>query len=101
MARLLSAAFGSAQPFRAPKAIFPQTSIVDAIAKTPGRVRGGVVGAHWPIAGNGIANAAVPEGRGLRRQRVFEAALEEDPALLARTGLHIYMYPPSRCVTPA
>lgn len=80
-------AFGSAQPFRAPEDVFPETDIVKAFEGIEGRVGGGEVAAHWPLTGNRIPYAAVSDGHALRRQRVFESALKKDPALLARTGL--------------
>lgn len=81
-------AFGFAQPFRTPNAVFPVTDTVAAFQQTPGRVSGENGAVFWPLTGNGIANAAVREGRGLERQRVFEAALLDDPALVMRTGIH-------------
>ncbi len=84
-------AYGSAQPFRASEAIFPSTDIVTAFANTNDRIGGNAIAQRWPLSGNGIANAAVPEGFALRRQRRFEDALRSDPALLPRMGLRHFI----------
>jgi hypothetical protein len=81
-------AFGSAQPYRAPEEVFPVTDTVAAFQQTPGRVSGENGAEFWPLTGNGIANAAVRAGRGLDRQRVLEKAIQDDPALVMRTGIH-------------
>ncbi len=80
-------AYGSAQPFRSPDAIFPRTETIAAFAKTQDRLGGSGVIAHWPLNGNGIANTAVRAGQSTLRHRRFENATQKDPALLTRTGL--------------
>jgi len=81
-------AFGSAQPFRSSEEVFPRTETIAAFDEASGRVGGGEIAAHWPLAGNRISYAALREGSGLSRHHVFNEALQEDPALLARTGLN-------------